>query len=263
MAGELRQAIDNQEMLLYFQPQISVVTGRLSGVEALVRWQHRDRGLILPGEFIEIIEQQGLINALTGQVLDQALSQLNLWQLQGMKVDMSVNLSVKNLHDLDFPAIAEGLLRKWQIEPSRITLEITESSIMVDPGRVANVVEALKEIGFHLAIDDFGTGYSSLAYLRKFPARQIKIDKSFVLDMLTNEDSAVIVKSTIDMAHNIGRHVVAEGVENHDTQVLLKRLGCDFLQGFHISRPLSADDFQAWYGQQYLHSSLTIPEYAS
>jgi diguanylate cyclase (GGDEF)-like protein len=250
MAGELRRAIDNQEMLLYFQPQISVVTGRLSGVEALVRWQHRDRGIILPGEFIEIMEQQGLINALTGQVLDQALNQLHLWQLQGMMIDMSINLSVKNLHDLEFPGIAEGLLRKWQIEPSRITLEITESSIMVDPGRVASVVEALKEIGFHLSIDDFGTGYSSLAYLRKFPARQIKIDKSFVLDMLTNEDSAVIVKSTIDMAHNIGRHVVAEGVENHDTQVLLKRLGCDFLQGFHISRPLSAGDFQIWYGQQ-------------
>jgi diguanylate cyclase (GGDEF)-like protein len=262
MAGELRRAIDNREMLLYYQPQISVVTGRLSGVEALVRWQHRDRGLILPGEFIEIVEQQGLINALTGQVLDQGLNQLHLWREQGMIIDLSVNLSVKNLHDLEFPGIAEGLLRKWQIDPSRITLEITESSIMLDPGRVARVVASLKELGFQLAIDDFGTGYSSLAYLRKFPARQIKIDKSFVLDMLTNEDSAVIVKSTIDMAHNIGRQVVAEGVENHDTQVLLKRLGCDFLQGFHISRPLSADDFQIWYHGQQKRTSSVQPERA-
>jgi diguanylate cyclase (GGDEF)-like protein len=255
MAGELRRAIDKHEMLLHFQPQISVVTGQLSGVEALVRWQHRERGLILPGEFIELTEQQGLINALTGQVLNLAFNQLHLWQLLGMKIDMSINLSVKNLHDLEFPGFALGLLRKWQVEPARITLEITESSIMVDPGRVARVVAALKEIGFHLSIDDFGTGYSSLAYLRKFPARQIKIDKSFVLDMLTSEDSAVIVKSTIDMAHNIGRQVVAEGVENHDTMVLLKRLGCDFLQGYHISRPLSATDFQIWYGQQRRPSS--------
>jgi diguanylate cyclase (GGDEF)-like protein len=247
MAGELRRAIGNNEMVLFYQPQVSVLNGSLSGVEALVRWNHAKRGMILPGEFIDLMEQNGLINAFTLLVLEQGLGQLSLWQQEGLNINLSINLSVKNLHDYEFPIIAERLLRKWRIDPARITLEITESSIMVDPGRVATVIAALKETGFQLAIDDFGTGYSSLAYLRKFPARQIKIDKSFVLDMLVNEDSAVIVKSTIDMAHNIGRQVVAEGVENHDTQVLLKRLGCDFLQGFHICHPLAAAEFRNWY----------------
>ncbi len=258
MAGELRQAISNGELSLVYQPQVSVLNGSLSGVEALVRWDHGEKGTVLPGEFIEVVEQSGQINALTVMVLEQALRQLCLWQEQGLNIDLSINLSVKNLHDYEFPVIAEKLLRKWRIDPTRITLEITESSIMIDPGRVSVVIAALKETGFHLAIDDFGTGYSSLAYLRKFPARQIKIDKSFVLDMLTNEDCAVIVKTTIDMAHNIGRQVVAEGVENHETQVLLKRLGCDVLQGFHICRPLAAADFENWYNLNTKRKILTV-----
>jgi len=156
-------------------------------------------------------------------------------------------MSVKNLHDYDFPTTVKELIKKWKTNPSLLTLEITESGLMVDPGRVTKVVSALKETGVSLSIDDFGTGYSSLAYLRKFPAREIKIDKSFVFDMLINEDSAVIVKSTIDMAHNIGRLVVAEGVENHDTQILLKRLGCDFMQGFFFSKALPSIEFLKWH----------------
>ena len=247
LVGELRDAIKNGEMVLFFQPQISVINGKLSGAEALVRWQHPIKGLVMPNDFIDVIEQTGLSSTLIKWVLDKALQHQQEWLDLGLDINMSVNLSIKNLHDYEFPNDAKKLFNKWQANPSRLTLEITESGLMVDPGRVTKVVAALKETGVNLSIDDFGTGYSSLAYLRKFPAREIKIDKSFVLDMLVNEDSAVIVKSTIDMAHNIGRLVVAEGVENHDTQVLLKRLGCDFLQGFFFSKALPADEFVKWH----------------
>ena len=247
LVSEIRQAIKNEELTLYFQPQISVVNGKLFGAEALVRWQHPQKGLIMPDDFIEVIEQTGLSNSLVNWVLNKALQHQSEWQQLGLDINMSVNLSVKNLHDYEFPALAKELIKKWQINPARLTLEITESGLMVDPGRVTKVVSSLIETGVNLSIDDFGTGYSSLAYLRKFPAREIKIDKSFVFDMLTNEDSAVIVKSTIDMAHNIGRLVVAEGVENNDTQILLKRLGCDFMQGFFFSKALPPDEFLKWH----------------
>ncbi|MBU0481949.1 MAG: EAL domain-containing protein [Proteobacteria bacterium] len=250
LMGELRKAIESGHLILHFQPQISVLDGRLSGIEALVRWQHEKKGLIQPDEFISLIEQSGLSKPLTNFVLDKALEHYSLWRESAMKTGISINISVKNLHDFDFPGQVKATLDKWGIEPDRLTLEITESSIMADPGRVALVVESLKKLGVRLAIDDFGTGYSSLQYLRQFPAREIKIDKSFVTDMLSNEDNAVIVKSTIDMAHNIGRQVVAEGVEDHETGVLLKRLGCDYLQGFHISHPLPPDDLFLWYEKQ-------------
>jgi diguanylate cyclase (GGDEF)-like protein len=247
MASELRDAIANNELVLFFQPQISVINGKLSGVEALVRWRHPERGIIPPDDFIEVIEQTDLNKSLVSWVLNAALQSQKRWQELGLDLNISVNLSIKNLHDYEFPTEARRLINKWQVAPHRLTLEITESGLMVDPGRVTRVVSELKEIGVNLSIDDFGTGYSSLAYLRKFPAREIKIDKSFVLDMLINEDSAIIVKSTIDLAHNIGRLVVAEGVENNDTYILLKRLGCDFLQGFYFSEPLPDDKFLEWH----------------
>ncbi len=250
MMGELRKAIDEKHFVLHFQPQISVINGHLSGIEALVRWQHREKGLIMPNDFISLVEQSGLCKPLTSFVLNKSLEHYSVWRDKAMKTGISVNISVKNLHDFTFPDEVRTILAKWKIAPDRLTLEITESSIMVDPVRVNKVVEGLKELGVNLAIDDFGTGYSSLNYLRHFPAKEIKIDKSFVIDMLQNEDNAMIVKSTIDMAHNIGRQVVAEGVENDATQVLLKRLGCDYLQGFHISRPLPPDDLFAWYEKQ-------------
>lgn len=249
MVSELRNAMNNGDLLLFFQPQISVINGKLNGAEALIRWQHPEKGLITPDYFIDVIEQTDLSKTLVIWVLEKALKHQKEWQGHGLDINVSVNLSVKNLHDYEFPAEVKKLLDKWQTNPNRITLEITESGLMVDPSRVTKVVSELKGSGFNLSIDDFGTGYSSLAYLRKFPAREIKIDKSFVLDMLNNEDSAIIVKSTIDLAHNIGRLVVAEGVENHDTHVLLKRFGCDFLQGFLFSKALPADEFLKWHHQ--------------
>jgi EAL domain-containing protein (putative c-di-GMP-specific phosphodiesterase class I) len=249
MASDLRDAINNGDLVLFYQPQISVINSKLSGVEALMRWQHPERGLITPNDFIDVIEQTDLSKSLASWVLNEALKCHKEWQELGLDINISVNLSIKNLHDYEFPGEVKKLIDKWQVMPNRLTLEITESGLMVDPGRVTKVVAELKRTGVNLSIDDFGTGYSSLAYLRKFPAREIKIDKSFVLDMLTNEDSAIIVKSTIDLAHNIGRLVVAEGVENQDTCILLKRLGCDFLQGFFFSKALPADEFLEWHSK--------------
>ena len=249
LASELRDAINNDELDLYFQPQISVINGKLSGVESLIRWHHPERGTITPNDFIDVIEQTDLSKTLSIWVLNTAIRNHKEWLNTGLDINISVNLSIKNLHDYEFPNELRQIIDKWQIAPNRLTLEITESGLMVDPGRVTKVVSEIKGTGVNLSIDDFGTGYSSLAYLRKFPAREIKIDKSFVLDMLVNEDSAIIVKSTIDLAHNIGRLVVAEGVENNDTYVLLKRLGCDFLQGFLFSPALPGNKLLEWHDE--------------
>ncbi len=247
LIGELRDAITNNDMFLCYQPKISIRDKTLIGVEALTRWQHTDRGVIGPDDFISLAEQAGLCKPFTHLVLDKALEQCAQWLKGGYHVPISVNLSIKNLHDLDFPDDVEFLLQKWQVDPEMVILEITESSIVVDQERVTKVLAELKKMGLQLSIDDFGTGYSSISYLKKFPAQEIKIDKSFITDMLNNEDNAVIVKSTIEMVHNIGRKVVAEGVEDEDTLQLLDGLGCDILQGFHLCRPLPGRELQEWF----------------
>lgn len=246
LIGELRDALAKEQFTLHYQPKISVSGRRLIGVEALIRWQHPERGEIFPDAFIPLIEQAGLSKLLTNWVMNSALQQKALWDKEGVHLTISINLSVKNLHDLDFAKDVEKALQKWQVKAEHLYLEITESCMLIDPNRVNKVVEMLKETGVNLSIDDYGTGYSSLAYLRKFPAEEIKIDKSFVTNMLTNEDNAVIVKSTIDMIHNIGCKAVAEGVEDDATMELLARLGCDIVQGYHICRPLAGNNFGSW-----------------
>ncbi len=246
LIGELRDAIKNNDMFLYYQPQISIHDNTLIGVEALCRWQHADRGVIGPDDFVTLAEQAGLSKPFTYLVLDKALEQCSKWQQAGYNIPVSVNLSVKNLHDLDFPNDVQLLLHKWSVKPDMLILEITESSIIVDQTRVTKVIGELKRMGLQLSIDDFGTGYSSISYLRKFPAGEIKIDKSFISNMLMNEDNAVIVKSTIEMVHSIGRKVVAEGVEDEKTLQLLKSLNCDILQGFHLCRPLPNNELLDW-----------------
>lgn len=246
LIGELRDAITNEDMFLCYQPKISLCDKTLIGVEALARWRHAERGIINPDDFITLAEQAGLCKTFTSLVLDQALQQCAKWQQAGYHIPVSVNLSVKNLHDYDFPTDIENLLRKWQVAPEMLILEITESSIVVDQERVTKVIAGLKKLGLQLSIDDFGTGYSSISYLKKFPAREIKIDKSFITDMLRNEDNAVIVRSTIEMVHNIGRKVVAEGVEDEETLQFLAELGCDIIQGFHLCRPLPDKELQGW-----------------
>lgn len=247
MIGELREALKHNQMFLDYQPKVSIRRKERIGVEALLRWQHPEKGVVGPDDFIPLAEQAGLIKNLTSLVLDKALEQCSIWKQTNLQISVAVNLSIKNLHDLDFPKEVKRLLEKWKIPPHLLILEITESCIIVDQERVASVVRELKASGIKLSIDDFGTGYSSISYLKKFPAREIKIDKSFVIDMVHNEDNAVIVKSTIDMVHNIGGHVVAEGVEDEETQDLLTDLGCDFLQGFYVCRPLSPSLITEWF----------------
>ena len=216
------------------------------GVEALARWQHPERGLIGPDDFVSLAEQAGLCKPFTKLVLDKAMGQCAKWLQADYHIPVSVNLSIKNLHDLEFPGDVANLLHKWQIKPEMLLLEITESCVVVDQERVIKVIAELRKMGLQLSIDDFGTGYSSIAYLKKFPAQEVKIDKSFITDMLQNEDNAVIVKSTIEMVHNIGRKVVAEGVEDEETMQFLVELGCDIIQGFHLCRPLPDNELQQW-----------------
>ncbi|MEJ2691106.1 MAG: GGDEF domain-containing phosphodiesterase, partial [Deltaproteobacteria bacterium] len=249
LISQLRNAINYDQLVLHYQPKISLPNGRFCGVEVLLRWQHPEHGLILPNIFIPLAEQAGLIRQVSSWVLGRAIQQHIIWRDRGMRIPVAVNLSIKNLQDPQFPDQIIELLEKWRMDPKQLTLEITESSMMTEPKQVEKVISQLAELGIKMSIDDFGTGYSSLAYLCRFPAMEIKIDKSFITDMLRNDDNAVIVRSTIDMVHNIGRVVVAEGVEDAATMKHLEKLGCDFLQGFHIARPLSEDQLDDWLRQ--------------
>ncbi|MGH2820097.1 MAG: putative bifunctional diguanylate cyclase/phosphodiesterase [Actinomycetota bacterium] len=250
LLGELRRAIDWGELVLHYQPKARLQTGEITGVEALVRWQHPVRGFVPPDEFVPLAEHTGLIKQLTARVLDEGLRQCREWLDQGLEIDIAVNLSMRNLLDAQLPDEVARLLERWDVPPQRLTLEITESTIMADPARALTIVSRLSDIGVGLAIDDFGTGYSSLAHLKRLPVEEIKIDKSFVMNMHANEDDAVIVRSTIDLAHNLGRTVVAEGVENEDIMQVLRTLGCDTAQGYHLSRPVPPDTLSEWLASQ-------------
>jgi diguanylate cyclase (GGDEF)-like protein len=238
LAGALRQAIADGEVILYFQPKADLRTGRIVGVEALARWQHPDLGLIAPAEFVPIAEQTGLIGPLTSHVLDEALRQVREWSDAGLDLDVAVNLSARSFLDAQLAAEIPRLLERRGVEATRLELEITESMLMLDPGRAKAMLDRLSAIGLSLSVDDFGTGYSSLASLKRLPVDGIKIDKSFVMDMAHDASDAAIVHSTIGLAHNLGLRVVAEGVENQESWRVLRDQGCDLAQGFHVSRPL-------------------------
>jgi diguanylate cyclase (GGDEF)-like protein len=255
LAGELRRAIENDELVLHYQPKIDVATGRVTGAEALCRWQHPSLGLIMPDEFVPMAEHTGLITPLTKQVLNIALQQVARWRAQGARMSVAVNLSARSFLDSQLLDDIPELLATWRVDPSLLELEITESMIVGDPERSRQVLEKLSSIGITLAIDDFGTGYSSLAYLKQLPVDEIKIDKSFVLQMGANQSDETIVRSIIDLAHNLDLRAVAEGVEDQGILNRLTELGCDVAQGYHISRPLAADNFEAWMGSYPLRSS--------
>ena len=246
LVGQLRRAIEARELVLYFQPKAQLSSGEIMGAEALVRWRHPHRGLLLPDEFIPLAQQTGLIRPLTFHVLDEALRQASLWQLEGLDLRVAVNVAMRNLLDMQFPDDVSRLLAKWEISSDRLELEITESTIMADPFRARLVLTRLSEMGVRLSIDDFGTGYSSLGYLRRLPVREIKIDKSFVMNMRADENDAVIVRSTIDLGRNLGLEVVAEGVESAAIWQDLVTYGCDVAQGFFLSRPVPAEDLTRW-----------------
>jgi diguanylate cyclase (GGDEF)-like protein len=246
LIGEFRRAIDTGELSLHYQPKIEMSNGRVTGVEALARWQHPERGMIPPDEFVSLAEHTGLIKALSAHVLDKALSQQKQWAATGLDVDVAVNLSVKNLLDEALPDDVADLLSKWSVPASSLTLEITESSIMADPPRTAEVLSRLSRMGVTISVDDFGTGYSSLSYLKQLPVSEIKIDRSFVKDMITDDNDCVIVRSTIDLGRNLGLKVVAEGVESGTTCGALADLGCDVGQGYFFGKPMPAQEMTAW-----------------
>ncbi len=247
LMGELRAAIEHNDLILYYQPKISLSTGRVIGVEALVRWRHPRYGLMFPDGFIPLAEQVGLINPLTEWVVRAAAEQCRKWHDAGLSLTIAVNLSARNLLDSQFPKVLASLLQDMRTQSSRLCLEITETAMMADPARALTVLGGLREMGVGLSIDDFGTGYSSLAYLKQLPVHELKIDKSFVMGMAVDESDAVIVRSTIDLAHNIGLKVVAEGVEDKVAYDLLEGLGCDVAQGYYISRPMPIEEFERWF----------------
>ena len=247
LTGDLRRAIQQDELSLHYQPKISARDGRPVGVEVLARWRHAEHGKIPPEEFIGLAEHSGLIRPLTAWVLETALRQAARWHAEGIDLNVSINLSARNLLDESLPRDLMNVLRQHALGPQMLTLEITESVIMEDPRRALEVLTELHAMGVGISIDDFGTGYSSLGYLRKLPANEIKIDKSFVMEMDRNRDDRTIVHSTIELAHNLGLTVVAEGVETEEVWRELRRLGCDTGQGYLFSRPLPAGRFAEWY----------------
>jgi predicted signal transduction protein with EAL and GGDEF domain len=246
LAGELRGAIDRQELVLHYQPKADVQSGRVESVEALVRWRHPRRGLIAPDEFVPLAERTGLIRDLTHAVLDQAFCQLRLWLDEGLDLGVSVNVSARDLLNLELPETVASLLGEYRVPAERIELEVTESVILADPMRARVVLARLSAMGVQLAIDDFGSGYSSLAYLKRLPVGEIKIDRSFVINMQLDADDAVIVRSTIDLGRNLGLRVVAEGVESEAIWRELARLGCDQAQGYFLSRPIPGPELASW-----------------
>jgi EAL domain-containing protein (putative c-di-GMP-specific phosphodiesterase class I) len=253
LAGELRRAIDGEELVLHFQPKAELRSGCIVGVEALVRWQHAERGFIPPGEFIPIAERTGLIKPLSRHVLATAIRQCSEWHAAGLDIHVAVNLTIPDLLDLALPDLIGGLLAETGVHAEWLELEITESTILSDPFRVRQVLSRFNEMGVRLAIDDFGTGYSSLAYLRRLPVQTIKIDRSFVTDMCENENDATIVRSTIELARNLGLEVVAEGVESQEAWDALRAQGCTLAQGYLFGRPLPAEEVTALLLEQAPH----------
>ncbi len=246
LLSELRAALTRDELVLHYQPVVRFATGETTRVEALVRWQHPRYDLLGPDQFIPLAERTGLINDLTRWVLRSGIGQCAAWHRQGIEVGLAVNLSARNLHDPELPQTIYALLEMHGLPASSLKLELTESSIMADPDTALAVLNELRGAGVRIAIDDFGTGYSSLAYLRRLPVDEIKIDKSFVLDMATNENDAVIVRSAIELAHALGLQVVAEGVEDAETWQRLAQLGCDAGQAYYVARPMPAEEMGRW-----------------
>jgi diguanylate cyclase (GGDEF)-like protein len=246
LIGELTDAISRGELQLAFQPLIDCQRNQIAGVEALVRWPHPRHGLVPPDQFVPLAEQTGLIRQLSRWVLESALRQHCQWRSLGLEVAVSVNLSMRDLHDPGLPDAVAGLLAELRIAPGGLRIEITESSLMSDPAHALQTLARLRDMGVHVSIDDFGTGYSSLAYLKQLPVDELKIDRSFVRDVAVDHNDLAIVRSTIDLAHNLGLRVVAEGVEDASTLALLRGLGCDKAQGYLFSRALGAGEVTRW-----------------
>lgn len=244
--GKLRKAISSGQLTLVYQPKIDLESMRIDSVEALVRWQDEEEGFISPAEFIPMAEQTGIINPLSDWVLEEAARQAVAWKRAGYQIPIAVNLSPRNLLNPTLVADIKALLARHDLDCSDICLEVTETALMTRPETALAILTELSQMGVCLSIDDFGTGYSSLAYLKKIPVDELKIDQSFVFDMLKNKTDLKIVESTVELAHGLGLKVVAEGVEEEEVLMKLKAMGVDKAQGYFMSRPLAASDFQVW-----------------
>ena len=247
--GDLRRALEACDQLsLHFQPKHALDDERLIGVEALLRWQHPERGNVPPADFIELAEGTGIIHRLTERVLREALAQSRRWVHAGHYVPIAVNLSTRCLLDTHLPEHVGALLAEFDVPPELLRLEVTESAVMGDPARATDVLQRLHDLGVRLSIDDFGTGYTSMAYLRRLPVDELKVDRSFVTSMTSNEHDAVLVRTAIDLGHNLGLTIVAEGVENAGHVAALRALDCDIAQGDHYARPMPAAELTALLG---------------
>ncbi len=246
---ELRRAMSTDELVLHYQPKVDLDSRRVSGVEALVRWQHPRRGLIAPDQFIPLAEETGLIHPLTEVVLRKAVRQVAEWHRQGKRLGVAVNISAVNIQDPEFPALVKRILDEHELPADLLELELTESAVMSEPERAVENIKRLRELDVQISIDDFGTGYTSISQLKDLLVAKIKIDRTFIKDMTINHSDAVIVRTAVDLGHNLGLKVIAEGVENEETWNQLKILGCDSAQGYHMSRPLPPEAFLDWLGK--------------
>ncbi|HEX4240497.1 MAG TPA: EAL domain-containing protein [Steroidobacteraceae bacterium] len=246
LLGELRRAVEQNELQLFFQPKIELCSGRVSGAEVLLRWQHPTRGLLSPADFIPFAEQTGFIRRLTRWTLERAVGQAAAWQRAGKPIGIAVNISVDDVSDVRLDSRVAGMLSRHQLPPALLTLEITESGFFENPARALRVLEAIAALGVSLSIDDFGTGYSSLSHLARMPVHEMKIDRSFVNGLESDAEFAPVVRAAIDMGHGLGLKVVAEGIETEAAAARLKELGCDIGQGYLYARPMPLATFEAW-----------------
>ena len=246
LIADLNGAIRDNQLKLHFQPKIDLATGKASGFEALVRWQHGRLGLLYPDKFIPLAEMSDSIHYMTEAVIDLALKHQSQWYKKGFHLPVAVNLSARNLIDDRCVQFIQRAMHRYQTQPGMLELEITETALMQDPETAVDILNKIAELKIKLSIDDFGTGYSSLAYLRRLPINLLKIDREFVFDMLSRTQDSIIINSTIALAHNLRLQVVAEGVEDLATLKRLRKMGCDFAQGYTICKPKSWPEIESW-----------------
>jgi len=249
--GEFQQALERGELELWFQPQLDISTGSLLGVEALVRWNHPERGLLMPNVIIPLAEHSNLMDELTDVVIDQSFERLSVWGKNGLYLKMSINVTAGCLKELNFPEQVHNKIEQYQLRPEQITIEVTESGVMQDLTKSLDVLTRLRMKGAELSIDDFGTGYSSMVQLYRVPFSEIKIDQSFVIQATNDAEALAIVEMTIMLGHKLGMAVVAEGVEDQQTWDLLAGLGCDVAQGYFMAKPMPEEQFFEWMKNQY------------
>ena len=243
---DLPNSLETNQLFIVYQPKVNIQKRKCYAAEALIRWIHPTLGFISPADFIPLLERSGNIQLVTKWVIEEVCKQQSNWQIEDMQVQVAINLSALDLLDLSLPNFIKGMMEKYHVSPSQLAFEVTESSVMKDTKTVIHVLNALKRMGFKLSIDDFGTGQSSLAYLRDLPVDEVKIDRSFVHDVDTNESNALIVNTTIQLSHNFGFSVTAEGMENVEGLSILEDYGCETIQGYYFSKPLKPDEFLNW-----------------